>query len=183
MANTLEGILGLTDTTSVMPEPVVEEEEETTSVDTLEDILGIKPLVTTAEPVSPEVTSSINTLEDILNSTPEVATRKLVPQGPQSSLFIDLDQHFADKYNNKRLIKEDIVSDPDLIEVMRSAMEARFKPAGLLKKGYRAATATAGGTVGGLDRDYRSMSPEDLFETYQNYQRSLVAFDTQRQHP
>ena len=178
MANTLEGILGLTDTTSVMPEPVVEEEEETTSVDTLENILGIKPLVTTAEPVSPEVTSSINTLEDILNSTPEVATRKLVPQGPQSSLFIDLDQHFADKYNNKRLIKEDIVSDPDLIEVMRSAMEARFKPAGLLKKGYRAATATAGGTIGGLDRDYRSMSPEDLFETYQNYQRSLVALQT-----
>ena len=179
MADTLEGILGLTDTTSVMPEPVVEEEEEeTTSVDTLEGILGIEPLVTTAEPVSPEVTSSINTLEDILNSTPEVATRKLVPQGPQSSLFIDLDQHFADKYNNKRLIKEDIVSDPDLIEVMRSAMEARFKPAGLLKKGYRAATATAGGTIGGLDRDYRSMSPEDLFETYQNYQRSLVALQT-----
>lgn len=175
MADTLESILGLTDTTTttVMPEPVVE--EKTT---TLESILGIEPIVTTAEPVVTKVTPSINTLEDILNLTPEVAIRKVVPQGPQSSLFIDLDQHFADKYNNKRLIKEDIISDPDLIEVMTSAMEARFKPAGLLKKGYRAATATAGGTIGGLDRDYRSMSPEDLFETYQNYQRSLTALQT-----
>ena len=175
MADTLESILGLTDTTTatVMPEPVVE--EETT---TLESILGIEPIVTTAEPVVTKVTPSINTLEDILNLTPKVAIRKVVPQGPQSSLFIDLDQHFTDKYNNKPLIKEDIISDPDLIEVMTSAMEARFKPAGLLKKGYRAATATAGGTIGGLDRDYRSMSPEDLFETYQNYQRSLTALQT-----
>ena len=175
MADTLESILGLTDTTTttVMPQPVVE--EETT---TLESILGIEPIVTTAEPVSSEVVPSINTLEDILNLTPEVAIRKVVPQGPQSSLFIDLDQHFADKYNNKPLIKEDIISDPDLIEVMTSAMEARFKPAGLLKKGYKAATATAGGTIGGLDRDYRSMSPEDLFETYQNYQRSLAGLQT-----
>ena len=175
MADTLESILGLTDTTTttVMPEPVVE--EKTT---TLESILGIEPIVTTAEPVVTKVTPSINTLEDILNLTPEVAIRKVVPQGPQSSLFIDLDQHFTDKYNNKPLIKEDIISDPDLIEVMTSAMEARFKPAGLLKKGYRAATATAGGTIGGLDRDYRSMSPEDLFETYQNYQRSLTALQT-----
>ena len=175
MADTLESILGLTETTTtVMPESVVEEEE----TNTLEDILGIKPIITTAEPVSPQVAPSINTLEDILNLTPEVTTRKVVPQGPQSSLFIDLDQHFADKYNNRRLIKEDIISDPDLIEVMTSAMEARFKPAGLLKKGYRAATATAGGTIGGLDRDYRSMSPEDLFETYQNYQRSLAGLQT-----
>ena len=177
MANTLESILGLTETTTtVMPESVVEEEEEETN--TLEDILGIKPIITTAEPVSPQVAPSINTLEDILNLTPEVTTRKVVPQGPQSSLFIDLEKHFADKYNNKLLIKEDIISDPDLIEVMTSAMEARFKPAGLLKKGYRAATATAGGTIGGLDRDYRSMSPEDLFETYQNYQRSLAGLQT-----
>ena len=48
MADTLESILGLTDTTTtVMPQPVVE--EETT---TLESILGIEPIVTTAEPVS-----------------------------------------------------------------------------------------------------------------------------------
>lgn len=175
MADTLESILGLTETTTtVMPESVVEEEE----TNTLEDILGIKPVITAAEPVSPQVAPSINTLEDILNLTPEVATRKVVPQGPQSSIFIDLDKHFAEKYNNKPLIKEDIISDPDLIEVMTSAMEARFKPAGLLKKGYKAATATAGGTIGGLDRDYRSMSPEDLFETYQNYQRSLAGLQT-----
>lgn len=174
MADTLESILGLTETTTtVMPESVVEEENNT-----LEDILGIKPIIPAAEPASPQVAPSINTLEDILNLTPEVATRKVVPQGPQSSLFIDLDKHFAEKYNNKPLIKEDIISDPDLIEVMTSAMEARFKPAGLLKKGYKAATATAGGTIGGLDRDYRSMSPEDLFETYQNYQRSLAGLQT-----
>jgi len=182
MADTLESILGLTGTTSVIPEPLVEEEKET---NTLESILGIESSVTTVTPVQPKLTPSMNTLGDILKLTPDsinsviaaapVTKRNL---GPQSSLFIDLDQHFADKYNNKPLIKEDIISDPDLIEVMTSAMEARFKPAGLLKKGYRAATATAGGTVGGLDRDYRSMSPEDLFETYQNYQRSLAGLQT-----
>ena len=92
MADTLESILGLTETTTtVMPESVVEEEENST----LEDILGIKPIIPAAEPVSPQVAPSINTLEDILNLTPEVATRKVVPQGPQSSIFIDLDKHFA----------------------------------------------------------------------------------------
>ena len=159
MADTLESILGLTDTTAVIPEPVVEEEKKTT---TLESILGVEPPVATHSLQVPVNLS--RGIERNLN--------------PQSSLFIDLDQHFADEYNNKPLIKEDIISDPDLIEVMTSAMEARFKPAGLLKKGYRAATATAGGTIGGLDRDYRSMSPEDLFETYQNYQRSLAGLQT-----
>ena len=182
MADTLESILGLTGTTSVIPEPVVEEEEETTS---LESILGVEPPVATAKPVQPKLTPSMNTLGDILKLTPDsidsviaAATVTKRNLNPQSSLFIDLDRHFADKYDNKPLIKEDIISDPDLIEVMTSAMEARFKPAGLLKKGYKAATATAGGTIGGLDRDYRSMSPEDLFETYQNYQRSLAGLQT-----
>ena len=174
MGSTLESFLSLSGATppinpSSLPVPI-EEEEKVINSQTLEEFLS-----TTAKPKS---NFNGNTLEPFLDGTIPTPLRKVVPQGPQSSLFIDLDQHFADKYNNKPLIKEDIISDPDLIEVMTSAMEARFKPAGLLKKGYRAATATAGGTIGGLDRDYRSMSPEDLFETYQNYQRSLAGLQT-----
>ena len=176
MGSTLESFLGLSGASpsinsSSLPVPIEEEEEEKViNSQTLEEFLG-----NTAKPKSD---FNSNTLESILDGAIPTPLRKVVPQGPQSSLFIDLDQHFADKYNNKPLIKEDIISDPDLIEVMTSAMEARFKPAGLLKKGYKAATATAGGTIGGLDRDYRSMSPEDLFETYQNYQRSLAGLQT-----
>ena len=175
MGSTLESFLGLSGASpsinsSSLPVPIEEEEEKVINSQTLEEFLG-----TTAKPKSD---FNSNTLESILDGAIPTPLRKVVPQGPQSSLFIDLDQHFADKYNNKPLIKEDIISDPDLIEVMTSAMEARFKPAGLLKKGYKAATATAGGTIGGLDRDYRSMSPEDLFETYQNYQRSLAGLQT-----
>lgn len=175
MGSTLESFLGLSGASpsinsSSLPVPIEEEEEKVINSQTLEEFLG-----NTAKPKSD---FNSNTLESILDGAIPTPLRKVVPQGPQSSLFIDLDQHFADKYNNKPLIKEDIISDPDLIEVMTSAMEARFKPAGLLKKGYKAATATAGGTIGGLDRDYRSMSPEDLFETYQNYQRSLAGLQT-----
>lgn len=76
---------------------------------------------------------------------------------------------------NRPFIKEDFLSDPRLQEIMVSSLEARYQPATLAGNVGAAAVGIAGGDVGGLSgRDYRSMDTEDVFETWQNWQRSFA---------
>ena len=82
------------------------------------------------------------------------------------------------KEYGRKLTKEDIVNDERLMDVVRTSLEARFTPGGVLTKARRAATGLAGGTIGGLSRDYRGMSNEDAFEAWQNYQRSFSGGQT-----
>lgn len=82
------------------------------------------------------------------------------------------------KEYGRKLTKEDIINDERLMDVVRSSLEARFTPGGVLTKARRAATGLAGGTIGGLSKDYRSMSNEDAFEAWQNYQRSFSGGQT-----
>ena len=77
------------------------------------------------------------------------------------------------------LTKEDVISDPRLMNVVRSSLEARFTPGGVLTKARRGATGLAGGAIGGLSsQDYQEMDDEKVFEIWQNYQRSFSAGQT-----
>lgn len=77
------------------------------------------------------------------------------------------------------LLKEDIVSDPRLVQIMRDSLSSRYQPASLVGKVGSVATGLAGGDIGGLSgRDYQSMDPEEVFETWQNYQRSFAGGQT-----
>ena len=101
----------------------------------------------------------------------------IVPQGVENDSYVDLDNIF--KEYGRKLTKEDIIKDDRLMEVIRSNLEARFTPGGVLTKARRGVTALSGGAVGGLSsQDYREMSNEDVFETWQNYQRSFAGGQT-----
>ena len=83
-----------------------------------------------------------------------------------------------EKYDNKPLTKEDIVADPDLMEVVYQSLEARFPEAGFFKKLSKTTAGLQGAATGGsalMNRNYRAMEPEKAFEIYQNYQRSFDA--------
>ena len=94
------------------------------------------------------------------------------------SNLIDLDKIF-EEYDGG-LIKEDILKDDRLMEVVYQNLEARNKPAGLTRSIGRVAAGSAGAqgqtlfSSGFGPRDYRKMDREDAFETWQNYQRSFA---------
>lgn len=79
------------------------------------------------------------------------------------------------KEYGRPLVKEDFMNDDRLQELVISNLEARFKPSqGGFDRARRGATAISGGVIGGLSKDYRNMDFEDVFETWQNYQRSFA---------
>ena len=92
-----------------------------------------------------------------------VDENKVIVNQPISIPNETLDNIF--KQYGRKLTKEDIVNDERLMDVVRTSLEARFTPGGVLTKARRAATGLAGGTIGGLSRDYRGMSNDDAFET------------------
>ena len=83
-----------------------------------------------------------------------------------------------------KLTKEKILNDPRLMDVVRSSLEARYTPGGVLTKARRTAVGLAGGDFGATilggysGRDYRDMDAEEAFEIYQNYQRSFAGGQT-----
>ena len=61
------------------------------------------------------------------------------------------------------------------MEVVRSSLEARFKPVGTVGGVYRGVSGLSGAAIGGTGpRNYRDMNAEEAFETWQNYQRSFA---------
>lgn len=98
-------------------------------------------------------------------------------QGIDDSSYIDLENIFAEY--GRKLTKEDILEDDRLMEVIRSNLESRFTPGGVLTKARRGVTGLTGGAVGGLSsQDYRDMSDDKVFEIWQNYQRSFAGGQT-----
>ena len=145
----------------IEPEPT--EPKETTAEE------FILPPVTDTRPVNPQINETVN-INDILKTKPLVA-----PQGPDNSSFINIRKVIQEDFNNRKLIKEDILNSPKLMEVVRTSLEARFAPSVELKKAKRIVTRALGGAAGGFSKDYRNMSDEDVFETWQNYQRAFSA--------
>jgi len=83
-----------------------------------------------------------------------------------------------DKYDNKPLTKEDIIADPDLMEIVYQSLEARFPESTTFGKVTKSVAGVMGGATGGsalMNRNYRAMEPEKAFEIYQNYQRTFDA--------
>ena len=80
---------------------------------------------------------------------------------------------------NRPLVKEDFLSDSRLQEIMISGLEARYRPATLAGSIGATASGLAGGDVGGFSgRNYRNMDTEEVFETWQNWQRSFAGGQT-----
>ena len=91
--------------------------------------------------------------------------------------YFDLDKIYEEY--GRDLTKEDIINDERLMDIVRTSLEGRYAPGGLLTKGKRVAVGLAGGDIGGLSgRDYRNMDAEKAFEIWQNYQRSFAGGQT-----
>ena len=91
--------------------------------------------------------------------------------------FINVYDTF-EKYDNQPLTKEQVLADPDLMEIVYQSLEARFPETKALGKLAKTTTGLAGGATGGsalMNRNYRAMDKEKAFEIYQNYMRSFDA--------
>jgi len=136
--------------------------EEYEDVLTLEEV-GIEPPLTSDE--------ILGEYEAPLLNTPPSLKAESVPVS--ANALVDLDSIL--KRYGRQLTKEDIINDDDLMEVVRSSLEARFKPVGTVGGVYRGVSGLSGAAVGGTGpRNYRDMDAEEAFETWQNYQRSFA---------
>ena len=120
---------------------------------------------------------------DNTNQEPSMQNNQDDPERFNPDL-IDLDKILTE-YEGASLIKEEIIQDDRLMEVVYQNLEARNKPAGFIRSSGRALAASSGamgqtlfsgGTSG--PRDYRKMEKEDVFEMWQNYQRSFAGGQT-----
>jgi hypothetical protein len=120
------------------------------------------------EPQFPQLPLGLSPRKVVVNDT----VSPFVPKDEGG--LVDLSPILEDYEDS--LTKEDIIADPRLMEVVRSSLESRFTPGGVLTKARRGATGLAGGAIGGLTaQDYREMDDEKVFEIWQNYQRSFSA--------
>ena len=83
----------------------------------------------------------------------------------------------ATQYYKNDLIKEDILEDPVMMDIIRSSLEARYSDS-IVSQGYGLVSAGLGAPMGGLGRDYRSQSNEKVFETWQNWMRLLNSLNS-----
>jgi hypothetical protein len=149
----------------VVPTPEPEEESTGFSLSDLDTELEIPQ--TTTEQVQ-DLTSpfSLSDLEAPTSFTLEGEDR-----------FINVYDVF-EKYDNQPLTKEQVLADPDLMEIVYQSLEARFPETKALGKLAKTTTGLAGGATGGsalMNRNYRAMDKEKAFEIYQNYMRSFDA--------
>jgi hypothetical protein len=128
--------------------------------------ISIKSLLGEEAPINLPKTFSLQELKATTN--PTTATTLGEPD-----LFAIKEEY------GRPLIKEDIISDPRLVQIVRDSLSSRYQPASLAGQVGTVATGLAGGDIGGLSgRDYQSMDPEEVFETWQNYQRSFAGGQT-----
>lgn len=207
-ANKFEGVTSLYTPVEAIVTP--DTDEEPTVEPTVEPVVEpvVEPTVTTSkfEGVAPLYTPAV---EPTVKSTGEPTVRKNKFEGVSTlqsfqedtifkplavkEFFINSGEGtiqplkiFEQKYENKPLIKEQILNDPDLMEIVYLSLEGRFKQEGITggTTGIRGtATYGAGGTTGRAQigifenpfgsRDYRKMPKEKAFEIWQNYQRSF----------
>jgi hypothetical protein len=89
---------------------------------------------------------------------------------PTDMGLVDLDSVLQDY--GRPLIKEDFLEDERLQELVIQNLEARR---GTTTAAGRVATGITGGATFGGRMNYREMPFEDVFEIWQNYQRSFIA--------
>jgi len=139
--------------------------------------LGIEPQAPELAPPSRVSLGELDVFAEPNLGSPSVSIRELDTFTPPTTgtEFGDPNLYTILEDYQDSLVKEDIVSDPRLMEIVRSSLESRYKPATLASGVGSAAAGIAGGNVGGLSgRDYRSMENEKVFEIWQNWQRSFA---------
>ena len=125
--------------------------------------------------------TTLDTNPDVVDTVPtlSLSDTTYIPQGQNNSSYIDLEEIFEEYGGKNKLTKELIMDDPRLMEVIRSSLEARYTPGGVLTRARRSASFLSGGDIGGIKGlDYRSQDDEDVFETWQNWQRSFAGGQT-----
>ena len=128
-----------------------EEEEDTLS----------RPVVEAEQPVMTDANRTFNvfgTEGARLQPTVEVQTETMLPVEPVDP--------FA-KYGEESVTDEMILADPDLMNVVDTALKARFGARSTL-------SGVATGLAGGATASYEGKSPEERLEIWNNWQRSFA---------
>ena len=140
------------------------------------EIPPVKELPSEVEVETPVVKQNVINIDDIMSRNGIGGASAITTKGSIANL-----NKILEKYDGKKLIKEDFLEDDDLMDVVYSNLEARFKPASTVGTAYRGVTGLSGGTTGGTiagPRDYRNMDREEAFEIWQNYHRSFAGGQT-----
>ena len=140
------------------------------------EIPPVKELPSEVEVETPVVEQNVINIDDIMSRNGLGGASGITTKGSIANL-----NKILEKYDGKKLIKEDFLEDEDLMDVVYSNLEARFKPASTVGTAYRGVTGLSGGTTGGTiagPRDYRNMDREEAFEIWQNYHRSFAGGQT-----
>ena len=137
---------------------------------------SIEEVPSQVEVESPIVEQKAININDILSRNGLSESSNITTKGSIANL-----NNILNRYDGKKLIKEDFLNDDALMDVVYSNLEARFKPASTVGTAYRGVTGLSGGTTGGTiagPRDYRNMDREEAFEIWQNYHRSFAGGQT-----
>jgi hypothetical protein len=138
-----------------------------------------------------EITTPVPTQVEIkpLNYTENLRERRGTKtlkneDGPQEFINLELIlKDYTDEDGDTSLVKEQILEDSRLMEIVYQSLEARNQPSSFAGAAYKGASALSTGEfLPGADtgasvfgpRNYRKMGKEEAFEMYQNYQRSFA---------
>jgi hypothetical protein len=138
-----------------------------------------------------EITTPVPTQVEIkpLNYTENLRERRGTKTlknegGPQEFINLELIlKDYTDEDGDTSLVKEQILEDSRLMEIVYQSLEARNQPSSFAGAAYKGASALSTGEfLPGADtgasvfgpRNYRKMGKEEAFEMYQNYQRSFA---------
>ena len=134
---------------------------------------SIEEVPSQVEVESPIVEQKAININDILSRNGLSESSNITTKGSIANL-----NNILNRYDGKKLIKEDFLNDDALMDVVYSNLEARFKPASTVGTAYRGVTGLSGGTTGGTiagPRDYRNMDREEAFEIWQNYRENCLS--------
>ena len=149
----------------------------------VEATTDVQPIIETTTDVQPIIeTTPLNYTDTLRQNLGTEALKK--EGGPQEFINLELIlKDYTDENGETSLVKEQIINDPRLMEVLYQSLEARNQPSSLAGAVYKGASSVSTGEfLPGADtgaalfgpRDYRKMKKEDAFEMYQNYQRSFA---------
>ena len=120
-------------------------------------------------PVTQEAPAATGTWRDNYSPVSSAGSPEIPTDGPTSGLAA---MSFIDEYEKGTLSKEKALADQRVIDAMRTGLDFRFGDRNLASN---LATGLAGGAIGGYTKD---MSDEDIFEQWQNWQRSFAGGQT-----
>jgi len=164
--------------------PFMEKETEEEKLGLVEEVLEeeVENKRFTSDPItlpsfSPETEEAVEVTKEErvrLTSNPTTLPISKTVDTPKGKLNVD---EVLGKYKGKPLIKEDFLEDKELQELVYQSLEARGRAnPNLFQKGRGAATTILGGVnVANYKEDLREVDFEDVFETWQQWQRSLSA--------